>query len=354
MLELADRHGLGPCAHYERAGSTPVPGTRVEIITMIKYSFLKILTGSDLSQRKLALMSLAAPRPGPTVWLTAAVHGDEVGGIVVIQEIFKKLKQEPLLKGELFAFPLMNPIGFESAMRSIPISKEDLNRSFPGNPSGSLAERIANTIFQAIIKTKPHLVLDLHNDWLNSIPYTPIDPHPGSKFAKTYEAVLKFARLAGLVIVDEEGESEQSRLELAKTLSGTLVNLGVPALSLELGEDSVVNEKNVQVGISAVWNILHSLGMVSATLPDGTHVPQALKGKVLRYSMQISSKSGLIRFLVNPGEIVKSGQPVARIYNVLGKPRETIKAKREAIVLGLTDSAVALPGGQVAAFGIIN
>lgn len=113
-----------------------------------KYSFSPILTGSDLSRRRLALMEAKSENPGPVIWFTAAVHGDEVGGIVIIQEIFKKLKKGPLLKGLLYAFPLMNPIGFESATRNIPVSEEDLNRAFPGNPSGSLAERIADTIFK--------------------------------------------------------------------------------------------------------------------------------------------------------------------------------------------------------------
>ena len=110
----------------------------------VKYSFIKILTGSDLSRRRLPFMSIESRNTGPSVWLTACGHGDEVGGMVVIQEIFKILRKKPLLKGSVYAFPLMNPIGFETASRNITLSKEDLNRSFPGNINGSLAERIAN------------------------------------------------------------------------------------------------------------------------------------------------------------------------------------------------------------------
>ena len=94
----------------------------------IEYSFLKILTGSDLSQRKLPVMEAKSVNSGPVVWLTACVHGDELGGIVIIQEIFKLLKKKPLLKGTVYAFPLMNPIGFETASRHINISEE----GFPG------------------------------------------------------------------------------------------------------------------------------------------------------------------------------------------------------------------------------
>jgi predicted deacylase len=120
----------------------------------VEYSFVKILTGSDLSSRRLPIMSVKSINSGPTIWLTAGVHGEEVGGMVVIQEIFKKLKNN-LLKGEVYALPLADPIGFETSSRVIVQSEEDLNRSFPGNKDGSLAERMADRIFTTIIKTNP-------------------------------------------------------------------------------------------------------------------------------------------------------------------------------------------------------
>lgn len=102
------------------------------MINTNKYSFIKILTSSDLSIRRLVLMDIISVNPGPVVWLTGCVHSDEVGSVVVIQEILKKLRKEPLLKGSVHASPLMNPLGFENASRHITLSKEDLNRSFPG------------------------------------------------------------------------------------------------------------------------------------------------------------------------------------------------------------------------------
>ncbi|MGB6839341.1 MAG: succinylglutamate desuccinylase/aspartoacylase family protein [Microgenomates group bacterium] len=320
-----------------------------------KYSFSPILTGSDLSRRRLALMEAKSENPGPVIWFTAAVHGDEVGGIVIIQEIFKKLKKGPLLKGLLYAFPLMNPIGFESATRNIPVSEEDLNRAFPGNPSGSLAERIADTIFKKIIETKPKLVLDLHNDWMDSIPYTLVDPNPGVKYEKEYEATVRFAQKTGFLVVNEEEEDSGSRENLRKTLTGSLINIGIPAITLELGEAYIVNEKNVEIGTMAIWNILEDLGMVNKNnLTPLYELPSEFKNKILKYSHQpVSSTSGIIRFLVKPGEKVHKGQKMAKIYNVLGKLRETIVAQNDAIVLGTTDSAVSLPGVPVVALGIL-
>lgn len=320
----------------------------------IRYSFINVLTGSDLSSRRLALMLAKSKNDGPVVWLTGCVHGEEVGGIAIIQEIFKKLKKEPLIAGAVYAFPLMNPVGFEMVSRSLGVSEEDLNRSFPGNPNGSLAERIADKIFTTIMQTKPALVLDLHNDWTQSIPYTLIDPYPGIQQKAAYDKLKEFAQKTGFVVINEQ-EDPDDKEELKKTLSGSLLQAGIPSLTLELGEAYVVNEQNVREGMKAIWNILVHLGMVSPTPQILDYkLPEVLKGKILHYSHQpLSSTSGVIRFMVKPGELVKKDQPIAKIYNVFGKLRETLLAQRDGIVLGHSDSSVAIPGDPIVSFGFL-
>ena len=321
----------------------------------VRYSFLKILTGSDLSRRRLALMEVRSPRSGPVVWLTGCIHGDEVGGIVVIQEIFKRLRKEPLKRGELYAFPLMNPVGFETVSRSIVLSKEDLNRAFPGNPNGTVAERIAGKIFSTIIQTKPTLVLDLHNDWIKSIPYILIDPCPDDSKREVYERTIGFARQSGLVVIKEQDSVPFSGPEMEKTLTGSLLRKGVPAITLELGESYVVNEKNVEDGVSSIWNILAGLEMTKPQDKSfNCQVPVIFMDKMLDYSNQPpASTSGVIRFMVKPGQAIRKGDKVARIYNVFGKLQETIIAERDGLVLGHSDTSVALPGAPVATFGLL-
>jgi len=314
---------------------------------IIKYSFLKILTGSDLSQRRLPLMSAQSINPGPVVWLTACVHGDEVGGSVIIHDIFKKITKNPLLKGSLFAFPLMNPIGFEAASRNIIFSEEDLNRFFPGSKDGSLAERIADQTFSTIKATNPTLVLDLHNDWRKSIPYTLLDPDPGPDHRDAYEKTKIFCKKTGfLAIYDSDG--------FKKTLSYSLLLHDVPALSLELGESHIISEKNIEYGIKSVCNILAHLGMIEPDAdPFSYPVPEEFRSHILAYSQKpLCSTSGIIRFLVKPGEIVKKGQLLGKIYNTFGKLMENIISLHDGIILGNTDSSVAFPGASAFAFGV--
>jgi len=313
----------------------------------ISYSFLKILTGSDLSRRRLPLMAAESPCSGPVVWLTACVHGDEVGGIVVIQELFKTVRKR-LLNGSIYAFPLMNPLGFETASRDIILSKEDLNRSFPGNKNGSLAERIADKTFSTIAQTNPALVLDLHNDWRRSIPHALLDPCPRTLAGTAYATTQYFSEKTGLLVIRDTEE-------LKRSLSYSLLQHDIPAMTLELGESYVVNERNIEFGVYSIVNILADLGMVSPLeKPFHYPVPELVRGEILNYSqLPLSSTSGIIRFLAKPGDLVTRGQAVAKIYNTFGKLQETIRALNDGIVLGHADFSVAFPGVPVIAFGVL-
>lgn len=310
----------------------------------IEYSFVEILTGSDLSRRKLPLMSIKSNNPGPVIWLCACGHGDEVGGLVVVQEVFKKLAKG-LLKGSVYAFPLMNPTGFENASRYVSSSEEDLNRSFPGDKEGSLAERLSEKIFSSIKNTRPDFVLDLHNDWRQSIPYVLIDPEKGvnKDIYKKTEALAK--KIGFPVILDDNIE---------KTLSYSLLKDNIPAISVELGESNVVNEKNVNLGVQSILNVINHLGMFDETEKIDLNISGIAIEKILRYSAKPSSStSGVLRFLVKPGDIVKKGEEIAKVYNAFGKLLETIRALDDALVLGYSDYSVAFPGSPVMAFGVI-
>jgi len=324
----------------------------------IKYSLKNVLTGSDLSVRKLAMMSVESKNEGPIIWLTGCVHGDEVSGIIVIQEIFKKLQKIGLAKGAIYAFPLMNPIGFETASRSIMLTKEDLNRSFPGSKNGTLAERIADTIFSTIAKTKPTLVIDLHNDWIKSISYTLIDPNPGLKHRSAYEKTKDFALQTGFTVIMEQEEDDLDGSDLKKSLSGSMLLHDIPSLTIELGGSYLLLEKDIHDGINSIFNLLAYLKMITIENKDRFYdddMSFELRNKILKYSQQpLCPKSGIIRFLVSPGQLVKKGESLARIYNVFGKIQETLIAQHDGIILGYSDSPVALPGFPAISSGVIK
>ncbi len=316
-----------------------------------RYSFLPILTGSDLSARRLPMMETRGKEPGPVVWITGCIHGDEVGGIVVIQEVFKHLAANPLLKGTVHALPLMNPIGFENVTRHLTVTHEDLNRVFPGRKDGSLAERTAHIIFSTIEKTSPSLVIDLHNDWNNSIPYTLTDPYPGLARRTAYRETQRLAHATGFAVINEE-ESPDDRDDLRHSLSGSMLSHGVPSFTIELGPAYVVKEEFVALGVKSILNVLCELGMLPECERFVYPTPRQFDDKVLRYTHEPrASKSGVVRFIAKPGAAVKKGDILARIYNPFGRLEETILAPRDALILGHTDYSVAFPGMELYAFG---
>ena len=312
---------------------------------MVHYSFVKVMTGHDLSIRRIPLMEIDSSMEGPVVVLTACMHGDEIGGTVVVQELFRTLKKA-LIRGRIVAFPMLNPFGFEVINRRISISNEDLNRSFPGNDKGTLAQRIAAIVMDKISDLKPDIVLDLHNDWNKSIPYIIIDPlQKDSQLDKLHH----FASITGLPAIQETEH-------IPGAFSYNLNMKGIPALTMELGESLIINEKNVAFGISAVMSILSELGMTyRQTETMRIDLPARVKGRILNYSSRpLCSSSGIIRFNKKPGDLVRTGDRIARVYNAFGKLNETITSVHDGIILGHNDYAVAYPGSPVMAFGVFG
>ncbi|MCF7823133.1 MAG: succinylglutamate desuccinylase/aspartoacylase family protein [Candidatus Marinimicrobia bacterium] len=311
------------------------------------YSFVNILSASDLTRRRLPRMSIVSPVPGPTLWLTACGHGDEVSGMVIIQELFKRLGKA-LLCGSVHALPLMNPLGFETATRHLPLSREDLNRSFPGNPDGTLGERMAHAISKVIEETRPDLVLDLHNDWIESIPYVLIDHDPGKAQAETVSFIQRIALDSGFCVIRDTDE-------LYTSLSYTLLQKNIPALTVELGKPHVFSELNLEHGFNGIWNMLATLGIVHQTTePFRYPLPSQYQARrILRYTDKpYGTHTGVIRFMVKPGMSVRGGQGLAQIRNVFGKRLETIKASQAGLILGHADSAAAHPGVPLVALGV--
>jgi uncharacterized protein len=338
--------------------------------TRFHFSFQKILTGSDLSQRRIPYMRAVSDKSGPTLWLTACCHGDEVGGVIVVQEVFKRIRKQGLVCGSVHAFPLMNPHGFEVAMRRIALSDEDLNRAFPGNPNGTFAQRLAYKVFKTILDSSPDLVVDLHNDWIRSIPYTVIDAQPNDRLydselnrelfkkdkttdltsfdrvSRAYQKSRTAAEALELIVVEET-------LPILQTLSHSLIGHGIPAVTLELGESFVVNENHVRTGVESIWKVMSKEGVVLPESTGSRDKPMHIAEHLL-YRQCHASSSGIIRFLVRAGQRVTAGQSIAKIVNAFGKQREIVKSPGQGIVLGLSDSSVAYPGAPVMAFGTEN
>jgi predicted deacylase len=300
---------------------------------------IKCLTGVDLAEHNLPVMVLDSGKEGPVVWLFGALHGDEVNGVEVIHRIFKFFKRQPLKKGKIYALPIANPWGFELGRRENPFDLLDMNRQFPGDPEGSTSERIDYAIFKFITETKPTVFIDLHADYIGAIPHIIVDrvkKHAQEVGEKTWEFVNKF----GLTSSEElEG------YETEKSLSAVLINEAkIPAFTVELGGTKVISEPFVRAGVSGIKNILKYLDMIDYPKywESETKIKTSKRLKLVEYVT--CNESGIIKFLVRPGQKVKENKPLAKIKDVLGRTRDIVTAPVDCYVIACADTAVSFPG----------
>jgi len=297
----------------------------------------------DIIQRRIPVLIADSQEPGPVVWLTACIHGDEVGGTAIVHDVFSRIKESGLKCGVLQAFPLINSMGFENVSRFINTDGEDLNRCFPGDPRGSMGQQIARRLYDTIMKSGPDLLIDIHNDWVRSVPYVLIDPPESYRSKKLYAKVLQLARATRLPLV----EDSEVFHPLRNTLTGAVGDAGVPAFTIESGGAFAVVEEGVAAGAHAVLSTLRVMGMIDAVGPAAA--PPAPE-EALRYNNQpLCTTSGLIRFAVQPGQEIRKGQLLASVYSAFGSREESLRAVADGFVLGLEDHARVLPGREVIA-----
>ena len=306
------------------------------------YDNIKIsLNGSSAN---IPFIKVKSNIKGPKICITAGIHGDEIGGTVIVQELLNKLHNCPIIKGELNIFPMLNPLGFEQSNRHL--NGEDLNRVFPGKKQDTLAKKTAHIIFNKILEENPDFAIDIHNDWRKSIQYAVIDPKPKNTKNEVYLKTKKIAKGINLPIVLDTDEIENS-------LSYHLLKNNIPSIVLELGSYQIVKEREIEKGVKILLTFLKYFNMISLEFKEKDDIKR-VKGKILRYSQKpLPKKKGIARFSIAPGQIVKKGQILAKIYDSLGNLLEVLKSPNNSIILGYSDSSLALPGKQLIASGII-
>jgi predicted deacylase len=299
---------------------------------------------SDIVQRRIPVLTLDSKLPGPTVWLAGCIHGDEPGGAVIIHELINAVRKAGIKGGVIHALPLINSMGFENVSRFINSDREDLNRCFPGDAKGTMGERIAGRLFDQIAKTKPELVIDLHNDWIQSVPYVLIEAREAFATAGQRKRAIELAAATGLLIVQEPEASEA----MSRTLTGALVAAGITAFTVEAGGACGIVEASIEAGKTAMLGVLRELGMLPDELTHAAPKPSPKRALNFTSRPQCTS-SGIVRFSVTPGDEVIADQKVAQVYSAFGSLEETLRAARPGYVLGVADHARAVPGSEIIA-----
>ncbi len=251
---------------------------------------------------------------GPTVFLTGAVHGDELNGTGIIREIM--LSDLKLEQGSLICVPVVNIFGFENHSRYLP-DRRDLNRSFPGSETGSLAMRLAHIIYQEII-SQSDFGMDLHTAAVRRTNYPQIRANMDQK------EIARIAKAFGCEVIINKERHENSLREAA-------IKKGCPTILYEAGEVLKLEPRMVQLGVRGVLNVLKVLGMISGKPKEPVY--QAVVQERTQWIR--SDVGGMLHFHIRPGDIVRKGDKLATCERLFSSDAQPIESPIEGIVIGL-------------------
>lgn len=272
-------------------------------------------------------------KEGPTLLLLGGMHGDEINGVEIVRSIIDKGLFHPE-KGTVVCIPILNIFGFINFSRDVPDGK-DVNRSFPGTSSGSLASMVAYHLMKEIIPAIDYGI-DFHTGGASRTNYPQIrcvfNDRKSLKLAKAFNAPVTL----------------NAPLR-PKSLRNAASNFGIPIIVFESGESLRFDRFGVQKGINGTLRIMKSLGMRKKA-------PVSRKPTILlsKSTWIRANASGLFHSFIQSGDKVKEGQLVGQVTGPFGDFKIDILAKQSGILIGLNNNPVINKGDAIMHIGIIK
>lgn len=271
---------------------------------------------------------LVGRRPGPTLLVSAAIHGDEINGV----EIIRRLLRHPALRqlrGNLLAIPVVNVHGFLHQTRYLPDGR-DLNRSFPGSSKGSLASRVADK-FVGKILNRCDYAIDLHTGARHrtNLPQIRVD--------LSNETSRDMGRAFGVpVLIDSRLRDGSLREEASER--------GIPFLLYEGGESLRFDEFSIRMGVRGVMNVMRHLGMLRESRRKN---PMAEPVVSRRSAWVRATTSGVMRSVKTIGNSVKEGDLMGIIGDPMGHEETGVYATEDGLVIGKSNLPLVSEGDAV-------
>ena len=300
------------------------PGTTTRLSWKPDQSFQGIATATPV-------LVVHGAQFGPTLCLTAAVHGDELNGIEVVRRVMYDIDVNELA-GTVIGVPIVNLQGFRRSSRYL-TDRRDLNRFFPGNPTGSSASRIAYSFFQEVINKCDKLV-DLHTGSFYRTNLPQLRADLGNKdvveFTQAFDAIA---------VLHSEGAMG--------TLRRAAADAGIPAVTLEAGGPMELDEAYVTQGVKAVNTLLDKLGMLDTINFWGTPQPTYYNSLWIR-----ADQGGILFSEIKLGARVRKGDLLGMVTDPITNVRSLIISPVNGRVIGMAVNQVVLPGFAAYHIGI--
>jgi uncharacterized protein len=286
------------------------PGMRAHIDIPVA----RLSTGDWLS---LPVEVLNGIHPGPRLWLSGAIHGDEVVGVAICHRVLQTL-DPGRLSGIVIAAPIVNVFGFIAESRYLP-DRRDLNRSFPGHPKGSMASQLASLFMKEVV-ARCDYGIDLHagSDDRTNLPQVRanLDDPETVRLAESFGAPIIL-----------HGRPPKGSLREAACKRGKTV------LLFEGGEPRRFEEDSVEVGVCGVLRVMRALEMCSEVRPSRKRPVVSRSTKWVR-----ATRGGILWLKTERGRRVREGQRIGVITGPYGREREDVRARMSGLVIGHTVS----------------
>jgi uncharacterized protein len=273
---------------------------------------------SRLSSGQSATMPvriLHGAKPGPTLFVSAAIHGDEITGVEIVRRLLKRVSPK-MLAGTLMCVPIVNVYGFVGNSRYLP-DRRDLNRSFPGSPRGSLASQLAY-IFRTQVIERADFGIDLHSAAIHRMNLPQIRVSHDSPRAQ--ELALVFGAPAVITAPLREN-----------SLRKVAAMGGVEMLLYEAGEGLRFDDLSIRTGLNGILRVMAAMDMIAPK-----RLPAALPVSARSNSTAWvrAPRGGLCLMEKKSGDVVTEGQALAIVTDPLSEDDEVVRAPFDGVIIG--------------------
>ncbi|WP_410510680.1 succinylglutamate desuccinylase/aspartoacylase family protein [Nodosilinea sp. E11] len=287
-------------------GETIPRGKRVRLDLPVA----RMPTGTIMS---LPVTVISGKKPGPRLWLSAAIHGDELNGVDIVRRVARAI-QPHRLNGAVIAVPVVNIFGLLEQSRYLP-DRRDLNRSFPGSVRGSMASRLAALFMKEVVSQCTHGI-DLHTAAIHRINL------PQVRADLNDPATYDFAKAFGAPVMIHSSHRDGSLRQAA-------AKRNIPTLLYEAGEALRFDEVAIQTGVDGIYRVMAYLGMYT---PPVTVPPVTLEVRETRWVR--ASRGGIWHRTIALGDQVKQRQPLGFISDTFGDKPVQVRSPKAGIVIG--------------------
>ncbi len=273
-------------------------------------------------------------KDGKVLGLTAAVHGNELNGIPVIQKLFTQINIEEL-EGAIVGVPIVNAPALVRKKRRF-IDGTDLNHIMPGKPNGTVSQVYAWRIVNRLIKEFDYLI-DLHtasNGRVNSY-YIRAD--------MDNEVVRQMALLQNAQIIVHNPPSDG-------TLRGTAMEMNIPSITLEVGNPNTFQKGLIRDGLTGIHNVLDYLELIKGEVEESEEETVICKSSFWIYA----DTGGIMTVHPKVTDIIKKGEVIATMRSVFGDLIKEYIAPQDGIVIGKSVNPITQTGGRILHLGILK